>query len=203
MSRDPFEFGPTSAQRRRTAQMGLALLVSALFLGAAVTVPVARERDRDRERVAESADLDDVEVFTDLAKNHTEGDVDYAQVPPAGGPHNPTWLGCGAFDNPVPNENAVHDLEHGTVWITYRPGLSPLEVDDLVGLLPADGIISPYLDLPAPVVVTVWGRQLRLTGADDPRLPLFIEAYGDGRTAPEPLASCGGGLSEDDLSLAV
>ena len=43
--------------------------------------------------------------------------------------------------------------------------------------------------------MTVWGRQLRLTGADDPRLPLFVAAFGDGHTAPEPFASCAGGMT--------
>ena len=58
--------------------------------------------------------------------------------------------------------------------------------------------MSPYPGLDAPVVVTVWGRQLRLEGADDPRLGLFIARYGAGETAPEPFASCAGGLSDPD-----
>ena len=57
-----------------------------------------------------------------------------------------------------------------------------------------DGILWPYDDLPAPVVVTVWDRQLHLEGADDPRLALFLEEYGDSHTAPEPMASCEGGV---------
>ena len=40
------------------------------------------------------------------------------------------------------------------------------------------------------------GAQLRLDGADDPRLELFIEAYGDGHTAPEPNTSCHGGTDD-------
>ena len=44
--------------------------------------------------------------------------------------------------------------------------------------------------------MTVWERQLELTGADDPRLALFLAAFGDGHTAPEPLASCAGGLTD-------
>ena len=110
--------------------------------------------------------------------------------------HDPVWLDCGAYDAPVRDENAVHDLEHGSVWITYRPGLDAAAVDTLTQALPQNGILSPYDGLPAPVVVTVWGRQLRLTGADDPRLPLFIARYGDGHSAPEPFASCAGGVRE-------
>ncbi|MGD9958975.1 DUF3105 domain-containing protein [Nocardioides sp.] len=203
MNGDLFEFGPSPEQRRRTAQIVFAVLTAMTVVGLTVAVPLAVEQDRDDAHVAGAATLDEVKVFSNIPRYHTEGKVDYGQVPPVGGPHNPVWLACGSFDAPVPDENAVHDLEHGTVWITYRPGLSPLQVDALTRMLPDDGIISPYEGLPAPVVVTVWGRQLALTGADDPRLPLFLEEFGGGQTAPEPLATCGGGLSEDDLTLAV
>jgi hypothetical protein len=129
---------------------------------------------------------------------HTTKPVDYQQVPPAGGPHDPTWDDCGIYDAPPRNENAVHDLEHGTVWITYRPGLAPADVAKLRAALGAvkSGkiMLSPYPGLPAPVVVTVWNAQLDLTGAGDPRLPIFITFYGDGHTAPEAaFATCKGG----------
>ena len=39
--------------------------------------------------------------------------------------HDPVWLDCGAYDAPVRDENAVHDLEHGSVWITYDPTWAP------------------------------------------------------------------------------
>ncbi|CUR60230.1 conserved exported hypothetical protein [metagenome] len=200
---DLFEFGPSPEERRRTAQIAFALLTALILVGLTVAVPLSLQEERDARAAAGPVDLDDVKIFRGIPRNHTDGAVDYGQVPPVGGPHNPRWLACGAFTSPVPNENAVHDLEHGTVWITYRPGLAASKVAELTALLPDDGLISPYDDLPAPVVVTVWGRQLALTGADDPRLPLFLEAYGSGQTAPEPLASCGGGLTEDDLTIDV
>ena len=53
--------------------------------------------------------------------------------------------------------------------------------------------MSPREGLPSPVVVTVWGAQLRLDSADDRRLGLFLEEYGDGHTAPEFGVSCEGG----------
>ena len=68
-----------------------------------------------------------------------------------------------------------------------------------MGLATHDSIVSPYPDQEAPVVVTVWERQLALDGADDPRLELFVAEYGDGHTSPEPMVTCAGGIvvSED------
>jgi len=160
---------------------------------------VSSTASRDGAAVVSSqeASLDGVLVVADLSTEHRDDkDIEYDHVPPIGGPHDPEWLACGAFDEPVRDENAVHDLEHGTVWITYDPGLAEEDVAALEDVLPDDGIMSPYLDLPAPVVITVWGAQLRLSGPRDPRLPLFLEEFGDGRTAPEAMASCEGGVTD-------
>ncbi len=130
---------------------------------------------------------------------HDNGDLTYAESPTVGGLHNDIWLDCGVYDEPLPEEHLAHDLEHGTVWITYEPGLDVDDVAALVEVLPQNGILSPYDDLRAPVVVTVWGRQLDLTGADDPRLALFIDEFSEGVTAPEPFASCAGGATLEQL----
>ena len=181
---------------RRALVVVAAVVAAVAALALAVLVPVAVQRLRDSQQPAVAANLDEVNVYQNLPRDHTEDDVDYAQVPPVGGRHDPVWLDCGAYDAPVRDENAVHDLEHGSVWITYRPDLDTAGLRTLTEVLPQNGILSPYDGLPAPVVVTVWGRQLRLTGADDPRLVLFIQRYGAGRTAPEPFASCAGGVRE-------
>ena len=97
---------------------------------------------------------------------------------------------------PVREESAVHDLEHGSVWITYDPALSDRDVDRLLEQLPDNGILSPRGDQPSPVVVTVWGAQLALDRADDERLALFLAEYGDGHTAPEVGVTCHGGTPD-------
>ena len=170
--------------------VALAVIGVAIIAALAVAVPLLVTED------PVPRDLSAVRAYRDLPVAHTAEDVDYPQSPAVGGEHDPVWLDCGAYDEPVREENAVHDLEHGTVWISYDPGLDDDDVDLLAEALPQNGILAPYPDLHASVVVTVWGRQLDLLGADDARLELFIRRYGGGVTAPEPFASCAGGTTD-------
>ncbi len=190
-----------ATRSKRNLVIGLAVFAAVWLVAMALVLPGVIDDLRGERLVAPpvakpSGDLREVERFEDLRTDHRDDvDIDYPHTPPVGGPHDPEWLACGAYDEPIRNENAVHNLEHGAVWITYDPGLRAADIAALEELLPGDGIMSPYPGLPAPVVVTTWGTQLRLSGADDPRLPLFIERYLD-ETAPEPMASCRGGLSD-------
>ena len=189
---------PPGPPARRLLPVVLAVVGGVLLLAAAVTVPlVLRQLDADDVARDQPVSLDAVEIYDELDPGHTTDDVDYPESPPVGGPHDPVWLDCGVYDEPVREENVVHDLEHGTTWITYDAD-DGVDVGALAGLLPQNGILSPYDDLGSPVVVTVWGRQLALEGVDDPRLPLFLETYADGVTAPEPFASCAGGVRSPD-----
>lgn len=130
------------------------------------------------------------EYFTIGDAAHTDAPVQYAQTPPAGGPHNPTPLQCRAYDVPVSNENAVHSLEHGAVWITYQPDLDESQIGDLEGFARRrDVLVSPYPGLDSPVVLTTWGTQLRLDSANGDLIDQFIRAF-QHRTAPENNVGC-------------
>ena len=179
--------------RRSVALLVLSCVVSVVVLGGALAAPVVA-RLAGYERTP--ADLSGVVTYDITDRSHTEADLDYPQAPPAGGDHAPVWLDCGVYDVPVREENAVHDLEHGTVWITHDPSLSQSDLGLLADALPDNGIMSPRDDLSAPVVVTVWGAQLALDRASDERLALFLAAYGDGHTAPEVGVTCHGGTPD-------
>ena len=122
---------------------------------------------------------------------HREGTIAYPETPPVGGVHNPVWMPCGFYDQPVPSERAVHSLEHGAIWITYRPDLPQAQVDALAALARSRGLIlvSRWDEgLPSPVVLTGWGRQLPLDTATDPRLMDFVRRYAN--QGPEINAPC-------------
>jgi hypothetical protein len=139
--------------------------------------------------------LDGMLTYNITSGQHSEAPQTYPQTPPAGGVHSAVWQNCGVYDQPVRNENAVHSLEHGAVWIAYRPDLPADTVETLRGLARGRShvLVSPYPDLPHPIVATAWGLQLPLQDASDSRLPLFVLRYAQGPQTPEPGALCSGG----------
>jgi hypothetical protein len=147
-----------------------------------------------RERAGSTAPSG-VTSYSNLSRNHTEAPVDYPQNPPVGGNHNLVWQNCGFYSKPITNENAVHSLEHGAVWITYRPDLPQGQIETIKNLAEKSYVLaSPYPGLPSPVVASAWGKQLKLHSANDPRLEQFVSAYSQGPQTPEPGAPCTGGV---------
>jgi hypothetical protein len=145
-------------------------------------------------------DMSEVQTFTGLTHQHVSGPVQYAQTPPVGGDHAGVWQNCGFYREPVANEMAVHSLEHGAVWVTYAPDLPASQIDILRDLA-ADQtyvLVSPYPGLPAPVVASAWGKQLRLPSAGDRRLREFVERYRKSSDAPEPGAPCSGAVGNPE-----
>jgi hypothetical protein len=139
-----------------------------------------------------------VQVVSDLSRNHVEGPVEYEQTPPAGGDHNGVWQNCQGvvYTDQIAAENAVHSLEHGAVWIAYRPDLPADQVETLAGAVQGRDymLMSPGPDLPSPIVLSAWGKQLAVESADDPRVDDFIRVYRQ-RASQEPGATCGGGTT--------
>lgn len=127
-----------------------------------------------------------------VKRGHTSDAVIYDPEPPLGGEHDFTPQTCGFYTSTVRNENAVHSLEHGAIWITYRPDLASDQLDRLQALAQDEEkiLVSPYDDLPAPVVVSSWGRQLWLESELDSRLRPFVQRFRG--VAPERFAPCVG-----------
>jgi hypothetical protein len=140
-----------------------------------------------------------------LPHNHVPGPVVYSVTPPVGGDHNAVWMNCGVYPVAVPNERAVHNLEHGAVWITYQPSLPSAQVAALVDLVNRQTVVrgthsryvdlTPFPGLASPIVISAWGLQLRVHSPHDPRLQRFIRAFRvNPRYTPEFGAPCTGGV---------
>jgi hypothetical protein len=139
------------------------------------------------------------QVYEDLERAHVKGEVDYpADVrPPVGGRHDATWQNANGdvYTRPLREENAVHSLEHGAVWVTYSDDLPQAEVEKLrakVAGVPYR-MMSPLRGQDSPVELTAWGHQLAVESAADPRVDAFFDAYVQGPQAPEQGAPVTGG----------
>jgi hypothetical protein len=101
----------------------------------------------------------------------------YNSVPPTSGPHLAWTIAPGVYQESVPDELAVHALEHGHIVVRYAPSTAP----DQVGLLarvarryPRDVVLAPYPQLDSGVALTAWGRLDRLSTVDEARVDAFV-----------------------------
>lgn len=140
--------------------------------------------------------LSGVQEFEYSGGDHAEGQLSWTESPPVGGLHNNLWQTCGYYAAPIPPENTVHSLEHGAVWITYRPDLPEDQVAELQDIAESMDyiLVSPFPDLQAPIVASSWNHQLELESVDDPALDAYIREYRNNPAfTPEFGASCSGG----------
>lgn len=204
----PGRTGTTRAPVRRTfpwgAAMGggtFAVVLLAIVGYAAVNAGSAAPNPlRDADQAVSGVVVADASP----SQGHKPGPLQYDRAPSWGGQHNPTWMTCQgtSYTAEVPEENAAHSMEHGAVWVTYRPDLPADQVATLRKLV--DGtdyrFLSPFPRQTAPVSIQAWGRQLTTQSASDSRLASFAQQYTSGPQTPEKGATCSGGTQTSGVS---
>lgn len=132
-----------------------------------------------------------------LTRNHVTETVSYPMKPPVGGDHSPVWMNCDGdvYKKAIPDMNAVHALEHGSVWVTYTDKASAADVDKLAERVAKTpySLMSPYKDQAGGIMLSAWGKQVTVDSADDRRVAQFFAKYVQGPQTPEPGAACTGG----------
>ncbi len=135
-----------------------------------------------------------------LSAEHVNGDIDYSDYsnPPTYGPHhgfdpndvdgNPgiTPRPTGVYTTEQPDEDLIHNLEHGHVWISYNPNLissgdlAALEQLVLDGSPNANGggvgvILTPREANDTMIALASWARLLTLDDYDPATVRDFVE----------------------------
>jgi len=120
--------------------------------------------------------------------NHiTDGQpISYPSYPPTSGPHWPAPATWGFHSEVIPDERAVHNLEHGGVVASYN-NITPDALAALQTLLttyPKDRfgevklLIRPYDKIPAgTLVLTAWEWVDELATYDDARVRAFLDGH--------------------------
>jgi hypothetical protein len=126
---------------------------------------------------------------------HVTSLVTYDSSPPTGGNDSQVWADCTGtiYPEQIANENAVHSLAHGAVWITYRPGLDASSVAALGTVVKGQNytFMTPYAGLKTTISLQTWNYQLFVHSASDPRIAAFIRALRNNPgTTPEYPGNC-------------
>jgi len=132
-----------------------------------------------------------------LTRNHvTEGQVMvYTSIPATSGDHWPQWSKCGFFEEALPDERVVHNLEHSNIVVSYNL-TTPQEVEQLrevvgsIGLAERTGVARFYDKIPqGTVALAAWGVSDTMTGIDAEQIATFFEHYA-GTLGPEGNIPC-------------
>ena len=180
---------------KRQTPWGLIIATVLIVLLAVGVIGYAVAQNRKKADESNPDKISGIVHKTFTGGDHKSGAISYPESPPMGGAHSPVWADCDGtvYPDQIASENAVHGLEHGAVWITYKPGLPAEQLDVLTKLASGQPytMLSPYAGLKSNVSLQAWGYQLFVDSATDSRVERFIKALRQNQTnTPELGASC-------------
>ena len=126
------------------------------------------------------------------AGQHQPPPISYESSPPVAGPHS-SAVPCGTYAEQIPNENQVHDLEHGAVGVQYKPDVPPgqiRQIEALVRSYDSHVFAGPYEEMDSNITLTAWGHMLRLDTFEEQTIRDFIDEFAQGGDAPEAFQDC-------------
>ncbi|OGZ95672.1 MAG: hypothetical protein A3I44_04225 [Candidatus Sungbacteria bacterium RIFCSPLOWO2_02_FULL_51_17] len=134
-------------------------------------------------------------VYADQGQDHVtleEPRGPYNSNPPTSGPHLAGPAPWGVYRDSLPDRQLIHNLEHGGVWISYKPGISEELIKKLEGFSKKYGskvIVAPREQNDSDIALAVWTRLEKFSVAEysDARVDTFIRRLRN-KTGPEPLA---------------
>jgi hypothetical protein len=188
-------------RRKRMFWLALALVVAAAFI-ASLLVPGGLSSRGNQGRVGSTINTGGpVKILPDEGRDHLEAGQPAAggfdTKPATSGPHWQTgpvaavpsgsparW---GVYEQALPDEVLIHNLEHGGIGLHYDcPEGCPELVEQLTGIIgrnPSQFILAPYPDMGHKIAIASWRHLLYLEEFDEAKIKEFVDAYQD--RAPE------------------
>jgi len=192
---------------RRVPLLVWMLAVAVIILGAGVWFFTASPAILGEKTMSEGDDLKIVPVNKQIegtveykieSRRHTTSGVpvaNYNSNPPNSGDHWSSPAKNGIYDKQLPDEQLVHNLEHGYVWISYKPenksseassgsanvsGASDEVIKELKKIAEADNwkvILEPREKNDSMIALASWGRVLKMDKPDYDKIKDFIKTY--------------------------
>lgn len=136
------------------------------------------------------------EYFQAQSRDHIEAGAEhpaYNSNPPTGGWHYIAAAQTGIYGKSFTDEQLIHNLEHSHIWIAYKPGLAPDQIEKLADLAKDYGskiIMTSREANDAPIAFVAWEHLLKMETLDEAQARLFIDAH-RGIAGPEKIPDFG------------
>ena len=133
---------------------------------------------------------------TDHGREHVEGQEYGGDEPPTSGNHA-SPVAWGVYMTEIRDDQAIHNMEHGGIYVSYRPDLPKEQIEKLTSLLsapfadpkfqPKKILLAPRQANTSPIELSSWRRSESLQSFDKEKIQDYISR--NLGKSPEPLAS--------------
>ncbi len=113
--------------------------------------------------------------------------VEYNSNLPSSGPHYIKPADWGTYENEIPPETFIHNLEHGGIVIAYKPDLAKEKIDKLkevVSNLPKNPqfnnvkvILMPRAKNDKPIQMAAWTHTYDMEDVDEAKIEEFYNSH--------------------------
>lgn len=124
------------------------------------------------------------QLITDQGREHVGANHEhiYNSNPPTSGWHFPRPEEWGIYKEELPDETLIHNLEHGGIWISYKPDISEDIRKKLESFYEKFGrkiIITPRAKNDSDIALAAWNRldKFSISEYSDERVEKFIKAF--------------------------
>lgn len=106
----------------------------------------------------------------------------YNSNPPTSGPHFANPAEWGVYTEEIHDQILIHNLEHGGIWVSYRPGVASRTVERLEAIAKEYGrkmIMAPRQANDTDIALAAWNHLDKFSAAEfsEERVRSFIKAY--------------------------
>ena len=180
------EFERGKAKKTKTTQKIkksiLSLIMISVLVGGFILLTKKSPEQIAFEKKIETISLDGkVREYPIEGRGHISSNenVTYKTNPPTSGDHLADAKTWGVYNDEIDDKAAVHGLEHGGIWISYK-NISEKEIQILkeVGKNNSQSVIvSPRRENDNKIVVASWGQMMKLESVDKAVIQKYINTY--------------------------
>jgi len=189
------EFERGKAKKTKTTQKIkksiLSLIMISVLVGGFILLTKKSPEQIAFEKKIETISLDGkVREYPIEGRGHISSNenVTYKTNPPTSGDHLADAKTWGVYNDEIDDKAAVHGLEHGGIWISYK-NISEKEIQILKEVGESNSqsvIVSPRSENDNKVVVASWGQIMKLESVDKALIQKYIDTFKN--NSPEKIA---------------